>query len=52
MSLIKNHLLQQQEEEQELLMCYLEWAEDNKELWQQLAVSKEWLQEEVIGYEE
>ena len=48
MSLIKSELLRQQEEEQEEFMVYLEWAEENKELFQQLA--RPW--EEVIGYEE
>ena len=36
MSLIKNELLRQQEEEQEMWESYLEWAEENKELFQQL----------------
>lgn len=36
MSGIKNFLLEQQEEEQDLLMCYLDWVEENQELFQQL----------------
>ncbi len=52
MSTIKELLYQQQQaEEEELYQTYLAWAEESKELWQQLATTKEWLQEEVIGYE-
>ena len=36
MSLIKNELLRQQEEEQELWETYLEFLSENKELFQQL----------------
>ena len=36
MSLIKNELLRQQEEEQELWQSYLEFVAENKELFQQL----------------
>lgn len=46
MSLIKERLLQLQEEEQEVWMSYLEWVEDNKELFSQLP-----LPNEVMGYE-
>jgi uncharacterized protein YjgD (DUF1641 family) len=48
MSNIKNFLHQIEEEEQEELMVYLEWAEENKELFQKLVRTTE----EVIGYEE
>tara|TARA_R110002050_G_C8809065_1_gene503495 strand:+ start:278 stop:442 length:165 start_codon:yes stop_codon:yes gene_type:complete len=36
MSLIKQHLYQLEEEEQELWNSYLEWVGENKELFQQL----------------
>ena len=50
MSLIKQHLLALQEAEEEALWeSYLEFAEENDELFQQLALPNP---EEVIGYEE
>ena len=36
MSLIKDELLQRQEEEQDLWETYLLWVEDNRDLFQQL----------------
>ena len=47
MSNIKNWLHDQERAEQELWMEFLEFAEENKELFQQLVKT-----EEVIGYEE
>ena len=41
MSNIKNFLYDKEEEEQDLLMSYLEWCEENKELFQQLKTIRE-----------
>ena len=47
MSIIKQYLLQQQEEEQELWESYWEFCKENKELFQQLPV----IIEEEVEYE-
>ena len=49
MGKVKEHLLIQQDEEQDLLMVYLEWCEENRELFSQLERPTP---EEVICYEE
>ena len=49
MSMIKQHLFAVEEAEEEALYeAFLEFAEENRELFQQLASPKK----EVIGYEE
>jgi hypothetical protein len=48
MSNIKRHLLEEERAEQELWLQFMELAEENKELFQQLVTTPE----EVIGYEE
>ena len=52
MSNIKNFLHQRDEEEQEMWMSYLEWCQDNKDLFQQLPKNIKDLLEEGGSYEE
>lgn len=49
MSNIKRHLLEVEQEEQELWESYLDWCEENRELFSQLGTPTP---EEVIGYED
>ena len=39
MSMIKEYLLLKQREEEELWESYLEWVEENQELWNQLPLN-------------
>ena len=49
MSLIKQRLWEDEEASYEVLM---EWLEENKEEFSRLAENKEFMNEEVMGYEE
>ncbi len=47
MSLIKQHLLKLQEEEQELWQSYLEYMEETKDIWNQLPLPLQGEEEEL-----